>query len=213
MRYRQVLTDPIIDNNPVTLQILGICSAVAVTRSMWPAFVMAISVTAVLMFSNTAVSALRGIMPRSVRLVLEVTLIASAVIVADEALQAYAPETSKTLSVFVGLIITNCIVLGRAESFALNNGVRASFLDGLGNGIGYGLLLLSVAAVRELFGSGTLMDQPVFAQTADSAIFVANEFMALPASAFFIIGLIIWALRSWKPDQVEAREFDAEDGG
>jgi Na+-transporting NADH:ubiquinone oxidoreductase subunit D len=211
MRYRHVLIDPIIDNNPVTLQILGICSAVAVTRSMWPAFVMAISVTAVLMFSNTAISMLRGIMPRSVRLVLEVTLIASAVIVADEALKAYAPETSKTLSVFVGLIITNCIVLGRAESYALNNNVRLSFLDGLGNGIGYGLLLLSVAAVREFFGSGTLMDQPIFAQATESAVFVANEFMALPASAFFIIGFIIWALRSWKPQQVEVREFDTGD--
>jgi len=184
---------------------------VAVTRSMWPAFIMAISVTAVLVFSNTAISMLRGIMPRSVRLVLEVTLIASAVIVADEALKAYAPETSKTLSVFVGLIITNCIVLGRAESYALNNNVRLSFLDGLGNGIGYGLLLLSVAAVRELFGSGTLMDQPIFAQATESAVFVANDFMALPASAFFIIGFIIWALRSWKPQQVEAREFDAGD--
>jgi Na+-transporting NADH:ubiquinone oxidoreductase subunit D len=151
-------------------------------------------------------------MPRSVRLVLEMTLIASAVIVADEALKAYAPETSKTLSVFVGLIITNCIVLGRAESFALHNGVRLSFLDGLGNGIGYGLLLLAVAAVRELLGSGTLMDQQIFEQAAERTIFVANEFMALPASAFFIIGFIIWAIRSWKPHQAEALEFDNGDG-
>jgi Na+-transporting NADH:ubiquinone oxidoreductase subunit D len=212
MRHRHLLTDPIVDNNPITVQILGVCSALAVTRTMWPALVMAIAVTAVLMFSNSAVSLLRNVIPRSVRLILEVTLIASAVIVTDEALKAYTPEISATLSVFVGLIITNCIVLGRAETFALNNSVGASLLDGLGNGIGYGALLIVVAAVRELLGSGSLFGQPVLTSREEGGVFLANQFMALPASAFFIIGLTIWALRSWRTKQIEIPEYsEAQD--
>lgn len=203
MRHRHILTDPIVDNNPVTVQILGVCSALAVTRTVWPALVMAIAVTAVLMFSNGAVSLLRNVIPRNVRLILEMTLIASAVIVADEALKAYTPEISATLSVFVGLIITNCIVLGRAETFALNNSVVASLLDGLGNGLGYGALLIAVAAVRELLGSGSLLDQHLLASPDEGGVWLANQFMALPASAFFIIGLLIWALRSWRTQQIE----------
>ena len=205
MLHRQTFTEPIIDNNPVTVQILGVCSALAVTRTMWPALVMAVAVTAVLMFSNGTVSLLRNVIPRNVRLILEVTLIASAVIVTDEALKAYTPEISATLSVFVGLIITNCIVLGRAETFALNNNVTASLLDGLGNGIGYGALLIAVAAVRELLGSGSLLGRPLLA--SEEGEFLANEFMALPASAFFIVGLAIWALRSWRTKQVELLEY------
>jgi len=174
---------------------------------MWPALVMAIAVTAVLIFSNGAVSLLRNVIPRNVRLILEVTLIASAVIVTDEALKAYTPEISATLSVFVGLIITNCIVLGRAETFALNNSVSASILDGLGNGIGYGALLIAVAMVRELLGSGSLLDRTVLTPREDGGIFLANQFMALPASAFFIIGLVIWALRSWRTKQIELPEY------
>jgi Na+-transporting NADH:ubiquinone oxidoreductase subunit D len=207
MRYRPVLTDPIVDNNPIAVQILGVCSALAVTRTMWPALVMAIAVTVVLVFSNGMVSLLRNVIPRNVRLILEVTLIASAVIVTDEALKAYTPEISATLSVFVGLIITNCIVLGRAETFAISNNVVASVLDGLGNGIGYGALLMAVAMVRELLGSGSLLDRPILAPTDEGGAFVANQFMALPASAFFIVGLVIWALRSWRAKQIEVPQY------
>lgn len=213
MQGKLTLTDPLLDNNPIIVQILGICSAVAVTRSVWPALVMAIAVTVVVVFSNMAVSALRNVIPRSVRLVLEVTIIASAVIVADEVLKTYVPDIAKTLSVFVGLIITNCIVLGRVESFALFNDVRSSVLDGLGNGLGYGALLLIVASVREVLGSGTFMDEPVFtASTAgQEGWFSANEFMALPASAFFIIAFIIWGVRSLRVSQVERSQFQSNE--
>lgn len=207
-KRRRVL-DPIVDNNPVTMQILGICSALAVTRSAIPAAVMAIAVTAVLIFSNTAISLLRRVIPRSVRLILEVTIISSAVIVTDEVLRAYAPEIAQTLSVFVGLIITNCIVLGRAESFALHNNVTDSALDGLGNGIGYGLLLILVATIREVFGSGSLFGLPLFSSSTGASEISLNQFMQVPASAFFIIGLIIWGLRTWRVKQVEIREFSS----
>lgn len=210
MRYRQTVLDPIVDNNPITVQILGICSALAVTRTMWPALIMGVAVTAVLVFSGVVVSLMRNAMPRNVRLILEMTLIASAVIVTDEALKAYMPEISATLSVFVGLIITNCLVLGRAETFALNNNVGASLLDGLGNGIGYGLLLLLVAGVRELLGAGSLLDTQVLASVEEGGSFVANELMNLPASGFFIIGFFIWGLRSWRRQQIEPDEFGEE---
>lgn len=211
MRNGNAFIDPLIDNNPITVQILGICSAIAITRSMWPALIMALSVTAVLVFSNAAISSLRHQMPRSIRLILEMTIIASFVIVADEVLKTYVPDVSKTLSVFVGLIITNCIVLGRVESFALHNNVRLSMLDGLGNGIGYGLLLLSVAAVREFLGAGTLFDHPIVATSGESVSFVVNEFMALPASAFFIIAFIIWGIRSIKVEQIEKPQFSSNE--
>ena len=207
MRYQTIFTDPIVDNNPVTVQILGVCSALAVTRSVWPALVMAVAVTAVLVFSNGIVSGLRHLIPRSVRLILEMTLIASAVIVVDEALRAYAPGISATLSVFVGLIITNCIVLGRAESFARHSSIGASIADGLGNGIGYGALLLLVAAVRELLGAGSLLDREILRTVENGGWFTANQFMHLPASAFFVIALLIWAIRAWRPKQVEAPEY------
>lgn len=205
MSYRDVLLDPVVDNNPITLQILGVCSALAVTRSMWPALVMAVAVTLVLVYANGVTSLLRRTLPNHMRLVLEMTLIASAVIIVDEALKAFAPSIAATLSVFVGLIITNCIVLGRVEAFARNSAFVPSLLDGLGNGLGYGLVLLAVAFARELLGAGTLFGKPV--SDAAWTQLVPNQFMALPASAFFIVALIIWAIRALKPEQVEDDEF------
>ena len=198
MSYRKAILDPLIDNNPVTLQILGVCSALAVTRDLEPALIMGAAVIFVLAFSNACVSAIRNIMPRSIRLILEVTLIASAVIVVDEVLKAYAPGTSRVLTVFVGLIITNCIVLGRVEAFAMHKPVGLSLVDGIGNGLGYSLVLVIVASSRELLGSGSLLGYPLLPLAADGGWFEPNQLMLLPPSAFFIIGLIIWAVRSWR---------------
>jgi Na+-transporting NADH:ubiquinone oxidoreductase subunit D len=202
--------DPVINNNPITVQILGLCSALAVTRSLLPALVMSAAVTAVLVFSNVAVSALRHVLPRSIRLILEVTIIASAVIVVDEFLRAFAPEISRVLSVFVGLIITNCIVLARAEAFALHNGIAASALDGLGNGLGYGLMLVAVGALRELLGAGALLGRQILAPSAEGGWYVPNELMLLAPSAFFIVGLIVWAINSRRPEQTDATSFPLE---
>jgi len=192
---RQILT-PVLDDNPVTVQILGLCSALAVSRTLEPALIMAAAVTGVLVFSNVAVSLLRPVMPRSIRLIIEVTLIASAVIVVDELLKVYAPDVSEVLSVFVGLIITNCIVLGRAEAHAMHNGVVSSLGDALGNGLGYALILLTVAFVRELFGAGALLGQRVLPQG-----YTGNDLMLYAPSAFFILGLIVWGIRSWRAEQ------------
>ena len=192
--YKQNLLRPIIDDNPVTVQILGLCSALAVSSSLRPALIMAVSVVVVLMFSSVAISALRFVLPKSIRLILEVMIIASAVIVVDEVLKAYAPETSKILSVFVGLIITNCIVLGRAESYALHHTVGESLADAIGNGLGYALILVTVGAVRELIGRGTLLDFRILPLD-----YPQNALMNYAPSAFFIIALIIWGLRSWRP--------------
>jgi Na+-transporting NADH:ubiquinone oxidoreductase subunit D len=196
--YRQRVLRPLLDDNPITVQILGLCSALAVSNTLRPALIMSVSVIAVLVFSNVAISALRHVLPRSIRLILEVTLIASAVIVIDELLKAYAPDASQILSVFVGLIITNCIVLGRAESFALHNSVLASLADGIGNGLGYATILIVVAATRELIGSGTLFGVAVFSDS-----YPHNELMLYAPSAFFIIGLVVWAVRTWRPQQAE----------
>jgi len=193
--YRKAIVDPVVDNNPVTVQILGLCSALAVTSSLIPALVMSAAVIAVLAFANVAVSSLRTVMPRSIRLIIEMTLIASAVIVVDQALKAYAPGVSAILSVFVGLIITNCIVLARVESFAMHNGVWASLLDGIGNGVGYTWVLVLVGAVRELLGAGTLLGRPVLAVLADGGWYRPNELMLLTPSAFFLIGLLVWLVR------------------
>lgn len=206
MSYRKAILDPLIDNNPVTLQILGVCSALAVTRELEPALIMSAAVIFVLAFSNACVSAIRNIMPRSIRLILEVTLIASAVIVVDEILRAYAPETSRVLTVFVGLIITNCIVLGRVEAFAMHKPVGLSLADGIGNGLGYSLILVIVASSRELLGSGSLLGYPLLPLAADDGWFEPNQLMLLPPSAFFIIGTIIWAVRSWRRHLVEKPE-------
>ena len=196
--YRGRLLRPLIDDNPVTVQILGLCSALAVSSSLRPALIMALALTCVLVFSSVSISALRHVMPGSIRLILEVTLIASAVIVVDEALRAYAPDVSRILSVFVGLIITNCIVLGRAEAFALHNPVIDSLADALGNAMGYGVILIFVAIVRELLGSGSLLDRQIL-----PAQFPTNDLMLYSPSAFFIIALVIWAIRSWRPRQAE----------
>jgi len=191
----------IVDDNPVTVQILGLCSALAVSRSLKPAIIMAAAVIAVLVFSNATVSALRTVMPRSIRLILEVTLIASAVIVVDEVLKAYAPDIARTLTVFVGLIITNCIVLGRAEAYAINNPIGPSIADALGNGIGYAAILLLIAAARELFGTGALLEIPVL-----PGDFPVNDLMSYAPSAFFLLALIVWGIRAWRPAQVEQPE-------
>jgi len=200
---KKVLLDPLVDNNPVTLQVLGICSALAVTTSLLPALLMCVALTAVAALSTAAISSIRNRIPNNIRIIVHMTIIASFVIVTDQLLRAYAFETSKQLSVFVGLIITNCIVLGRAEAFAMKNGVAMSFLDGLGNGLGYSAILLSVAVIRELFGAGSLLGYPILPLVSDGGWYEANGLMLLPPSAFFIIGLLIWAIRSWKTAQVE----------
>jgi len=202
---RKRIFAPIVDENPITVQILGLCSALAVSSSLEPALIMAAAVIVVLTFSNLAVSALRSVMPGSIRLIIEVTLVASAVIVVDEVLKVYAPGTSEVLTIFVGLIITNCIVLGRAESFAMHNPVLPSLADAVGNGIGYAAILLIIAATRELFGNGSLLGTAVLPDALPR-----NEMMLYAPSAFFILGLIVWAIRVWRPVQTEQTERSAE---
>ena len=204
---RKVLIDPLVDNNPVTLQVLGICSALAVTTSLLPALLMCLALTSVAALSTAAISSIRHHIPNNIRIIVHMTIIASFVIVVDQMLRAYAFETSKQLSVFVGLIITNCIVLGRAEAFAMKNGVGMSFLDGLGNGLGYSAILIIVATVRELFGAGTLLGYRILPLVSDGGWYEANGLMLLPPSAFFIIGLLIWAVRTARPKQVEKPEY------
>jgi Na+-transporting NADH:ubiquinone oxidoreductase subunit D len=204
---RKVLIDPVVDNNPVTLQVLGICSALAVTTSLLPALLMCLALTSVTALSTATISSIRNYIPNNIRIIVQMTIIASFVIVVDQMLRAYAFETSKQLSVFVGLIITNCIVLGRAEAFAMKNGVGMSFLDGLGNGLGYSAILIIVATLRELLGAGTLLGYPILPVVSNGGWYEANGLMLLPPSAFFIIGLLIWGVRSWKTAQVENPEF------
>ena len=204
---RQMLIDPLVDNNPITLQVLGICSALAVTSSLQVAFVMSLAVTFVPAFSSMFISMLRNHIPGSIRIIVQMVIIASLVILVDQVLKAYAYEISKTLSVFVGLIITNCIVMGRAEAFAMKNPPVASFIDGIGNGLGYGLILMLVGFFRELFGAGSLFGITIFETVNNGGWYVPNGMLLLPPSAFFIIGLIIWAFRAWKPAQVEEREY------
>jgi len=195
-RPPRVFVDPLIETNPITLRMLGLCSALAVTSSLLPALIMSAAVIAVLVFANVAVSLLRHIMPRSVRLIIEVTLIATAVIVVDQVLQAFVPDVSAVLSVFVGLIITNCIVLARVESFAMHNGVGASLLDALGNGLGYSWVLIFIGAVRELLGSGSLLGHELLPLTTGGGWYEPNRLMLLTPSAFFILALLVWALRA-----------------
>jgi Na+-transporting NADH:ubiquinone oxidoreductase subunit D len=198
-----VLVDPLINNNPIALQILGICSALAVTTKMETSLVMSFAVIAVTAFSNLAVSAIRSFIPSSIRIIVQMTVIASLVIVVDQILKAYMYDISKQLSVFVGLIITNCIVMGRAEGFAMKNGPWVSFLDGIGNGMGYGLVLMFVAFFRELLGSGSLFGLELFPLDRNGGWYNPNNLMLLPPSAFFLIGFLIWAIRAYKPDQIE----------
>ncbi len=204
---REMLIDPLVDNNPITLQVLGICSALAVTSSLKVAFVMSLAVIAVTAFSSMFISIIRNQIPGSIRIIVQMVIIASLVILVDQILKAYAFEISKTLSVFVGLIITNCIVMGRAEAFAMKNPPLASFADGVGNGLGYGLILMMVGVVRELFGSGSLFGVTVMETVNNGGWYVPNGMLLLPPSAFFIIGFIIWAFRTWKPAQVEESEY------
>jgi len=204
---RKIIIDPLIDNNPITLQMLGICSALAVTTSLLPALLMCIALTSVAALSSAAISLIRNRIPNNIRIIVHMTIIASLVILTDQLLRAYAFETSKQLSVFVGLIITNCIVLGRAEAFAMKNTVGLSFLDGLGNGLGYSLVLIVVATLRELFGAGTLLGYPILELTQDGGWYEANGLMLLPPSAFFIIGFMIWIIRSWRKQQVEDADY------
>ena len=206
-KTKDILLDPLFNNNPIALQILGICSALAVTSSMKVSFVMCIALTAVAAFSNLFVSLIRNQIPSSIRIIVQMTIIASLVIVVDQILKAVAYDISKQLSVFVGLIITNCIVMGRAEAFAMKNPPLPSFMDGLGNGLGYSLILMIVAFFRELFGAGTLWGIVILPTTTNGGWYVANGMMLMPPSAFFIIGLLIWALRSWKKSQIEKAEY------
>jgi Na+-transporting NADH:ubiquinone oxidoreductase subunit D len=204
---KRILFEPVVDNNPITLQVLGICSALAVTAKLAPSLIMCLALTVVLVCSSAAISLIRNHIPTNIRIIVQITIIASLVIVVDEMLRAYAYDISKQLSVFVGLIITNCIVLGRAEAFALQNPVRASMLDALGHGMGYSVILILVATFRELFGSGTLLGHQVLRLTRDGGWYEPNGLMLLAPSAFFIIGLLIWAVRTWKPAQVEKPQY------
>ena len=201
---RAILLDPLFNNNPIALQVLGICSALAVTTQLVPSFIMAIALTAVTAVSSMAVSFLRNGIPSAIRIIIQMTIIASLVIVVDQILQAYAYETSKTLSVFVGLIITNCIVMGRAEGYAMSHGPWHSFLDGMGNGLGYSLILIGTGTIRELFGSGKLFGYTVVQTVNDGGWYYPNGLLLIAPGAFFIIGLFIWAIRTWKPEQVES---------
>ncbi len=204
---KKTLTDPIFNNNPIGLQILGICSALAVTSSLSVSLVMCIALTSVVAFSNLFISLIRSTIPNNIRIIVQMIIIASLVIVVDQVLKAVAYEISKQLSVFVGLIITNCIVMGRAEAFAMKNPPFESFVDGLGNGLGYSVVLLTVGFIRELFGAGTLFGIEVLPLVTEGGWYNPNGLLLLPPSAFFIIGLLIWALRAWKTDQVEQPEF------
>ncbi|MFP6595886.1 MAG: NADH:ubiquinone reductase (Na(+)-transporting) subunit D [Candidatus Hydrogenedentota bacterium] len=200
---RKVLLDPLLNNNPIALQVLGICSALAVTTQMEPSFIMCIALTLVTAFSSLSVSLIRNYIPSSIRIIVQMCIIASFVIVADQLLQAYDYDTSKDLSVFVGLIITNCIVMGRAEGYAMQNGPLPSFLDGIGNGLGYSLILMGTALLRELFGAGKLFGTVIFKSVNDGGWYIPNGMMVLAPGAFFIIGFMIWGIRTIKPDQVE----------
>ena len=204
---KEVLFNPVFANNPIALQILGICSALAVTSSLKTAVVMSIALTLVTAFSNLFISMIRLQIPSSIRMIVQMVIIASLVIVVDQVLRAYAFSLAKQLSVFVGLIITNCIVMGRAEAFAMQNPPFLSFLDGIGNGLGYSAMLLTLGVIRELFGAGKLFGIAVIPLARDGGWYVPNGLLLLPPSAFFLIGLIIWGLRTWKKNQVETAQF------
>ena len=208
MSAKDVLLNPLFVNNPIGLQILGICSALVVTTKMSVALVMCIALTLVTAFSNLFISMIRNQIPSSIRIIVQMTIIASLVIVVDQVLGAVAYDISKQLSVFVGLIITNCIVMGRAEAFAMQNPPGLSFLDGIGNGLGYSVVLMLVATIREFFGSGSMFGYEILPLVTNGGWYSPMGLMLLPPSAFFIIGLLIWALRAWKREQVEEPEYE-----
>ena len=206
-KYKEILIKPIIAENPITLQILGICSALAVTSNLTVTLIMCVALTSVVSLSNLFISIIRNHIPSSVRIIVQMTIIASLVIVVDELLKAYDYETSKKLSVFVGLIITNCIVMGRAEAFAMKHPVVPSFFDGLGNGLGYALILMMVAVVREFFGTGGLWGVQLLPLLENGGWYTPNLLFLMPPSAFFIIGLIIWAFRTVNKESVEEENY------
>ena len=204
---KEVLLNPIFNNNPIGLQILGICSALAVTSNLNTALVMSVALTLVTAFSNLFISMIRSQIPNSIRMIVQMVIIASLVIVVDQILKAYAFSLSKQLSVFVGLIITNCIVMGRAEAFAMQNPPMLSFFDGIGNGLGYSAMLIALGIVRELFGAGKLMGYTIIPVVNDGGWYQPNGLLLLPPSAFFLIGLFIWGIRTWKKEQVGKPAF------
>jgi Na+-transporting NADH:ubiquinone oxidoreductase subunit D len=205
VKFRDVLLKPLLEDNPIAVQILGICSALAVTTKLETAFVMSLAVTFVTAASNVSISAIRKHIPSSIRIIVMMTIIATLVIIVDQFLKAYAYGISKQLSVFVGLIITNCIVMGRAEAFAMKNEPSLSFADGIGNGLGYGLVLLIVAFMRELFGSGKIFGLSMFKLTSEGGWYEPNGLMLLPPSAFFIIGLLIWSVNAYEKRKNSAK--------
>lgn len=202
-KLRKTLLEPIFDNNPIALGVLGICSALAVTSKLETSFVMSLAVIFVVAFSNLAVSIIRNHIASSTRILVEMTIIASLVIIADQLIKAFAFDVSKQLSVYVGLIITNCIIMGRAEAYALQNPPLQSFVDGIGNGLGYAFILITVATVRELLGAGKLFGISVLPLTTEGGWYMSNGMLLYPASAFFLIGGIIWIIRTFKKDQLE----------
>jgi len=204
---KEILLGPIFNTNPVIFQVLGICSALAVTSSMKNALAMSIGLTLVTAFSNFFISVIRNLIPNSIRIIVQMVVVATLVIIVDQLLQAFVPEIAKQMSVFVGLIITNCIVMGRLEAFAMKNPPVISFIDGFGNGLGYSALLMLLAFFRELFGSGSIFGITILQTVNNGGWYIPNGLLLLPPSAFFLIGLVIWALRSWKTEQQESTEF------
>ncbi|HMB00691.1 MAG TPA: NADH:ubiquinone reductase (Na(+)-transporting) subunit D [Spirochaetota bacterium] len=202
-KLKDTIISPLLQNNPITVQVLGICSALAVTAKLETALVMSASLTFVTMFANFFVSCIRRVIPSNIRIIVQMTIIASLVIICDQVLKAYVYSISKQLSVFVGLIITNCIVMGRTEAYAMKNNPLSSLMDGLGNGLGYSIILLTVAFFRELLGSGKLLGITILPLHTEGGWYVANGLMLLPPIAFFIIGIFIWTVRTWKPEQRE----------
>jgi Na+-transporting NADH:ubiquinone oxidoreductase subunit D len=208
-KAQAAVIDPLLNNNPIALQVLGICSALAVTTKLETAMVMSLAVTGVLVCSNLAISLLRNAIPNSIRIIVQLVVIASLVIICDQILKAFVYDISKQLSVFVGLIITNCIIMGRAEAYAMQNGPSLSLMDGLGNAGGYSVVLVAVAFMRELFGTGKVFGFTVLKPVTEGGFYVPNGLMVLAPAAFFLIGGFIWALRSYDAKQVEKEEFGA----
>lgn len=207
MASKQTFLKPLLRENPVTLHVLGICSALAITNSLTSSLIMSVSLTSVLVMTNVTISLIRKHLPSSVRLIVQITIIASAVAIIDQFLTAYLPDAAKTLRVYIALIVTNCIVLGRAEACAMKQGVGTSFLDALGNGLGFSIILITVAVIRELLGNGSLMGHRILELVHEGGWYEPNAMLLLPPSAFFIIGFIVWGIRSWKPEQIEQADF------
>ena len=203
---KKVLFGPILDSNPIALQVLGVCSALAITTKLETALVMSLALTAVCAFSNLFISLIRNQIPSSVRIIIQMTIIASLVIVVDQILQAYSYAIAKELSVFVGLIITNCIVMGRAEAYAMKSPPMMSFLDGIGNGLGYSFVLIVIGTIKELFGFGTILGFEILPLIQNGGWYQGNGLLILPFSSFFLIGGLIWFIRTIRPEQVEPKE-------